>query len=303
LYLAIEANNKMPSKQSAGVRLREALAAENPLQIAGAVNAYCAMLAERAGFKAVYLSGAGVANASFGIPDLGMTTLTDVCEDIRRISSATSLPLLVDADTGFEDPGRCVREMASAGAAGCHIEDQIEAKRCGHRPHKTVVSKNEMVDRIKAAVGARADESFVVMARTDALAIEGLDAAVERAVAYAEAGADMIFPEAVTDLSQYKLFADAVKVPVLANITEFGLTQMYTLQQLKEASVRIVLYPLSAFRAMSQAALNVYKCIKDEGSQKSLLPLMQAREQLYEILNYNECEAKLDAAQEKVNGS
>ena len=284
--------------ESAGARFRQALVDEKPLQVAGTINAYCALLAENAGFKAIYLSGAGVANASFGLPDLAMTNLTDVCEDIRRITSVTDLPLLVDADTGFGNYlgiTRCIREMTRAGAAGCHIEDQVQSKRCGHRPNKAIVSKDEMIDRIKAAVDARPDHSFVIMARTDALAVEGLDAAIERAIAYVEAGADMIFPEAVTDLAQYKAFAEAVKVPILANITEFGKTELYSTQELKAASVALVLYPLSAFRAMSQAALKVYQCIKDKGSQADMLPIMQTREQLYDVLDYKTYEAKVDS--------
>lgn len=283
---------------SAGARLRQALVKESPLQVAGTINAYCALLAENAGFRAIYLSGAGVANASFGLPDLGMTNLSEVCEDIRRITSATDLPLLVDADTGFGTYlgiTRCIQEMTRAGAAGCHIEDQVQSKRCGHRPNKAIVSKAEMVDRIKTAVNARLDHSFVIMARTDALAVEGLDAAIDRAIACIEAGADMIFPEAVTDLAQYKAFADAVQVPILANITEFGKTDLYSVQQLKEASVSVVLYPLSAFRAMSQAAREVYKCIKDHGSQAAMLPIMQTREALYDILDYKTYEDKVDS--------
>jgi methylisocitrate lyase len=297
-------SHKPSRTDSAGARLRQALAVEQPLQVVGTINAYSALLAEEAGFKAIYLSGAGVANASFGLPDLGMTNLNDVCEDIRRITSATDLPLLVDADTGFGNYlgiTRCVQEMTRAGAAGCHIEDQVQSKRCGHRPNKAIVSKAEMVDRIKAAVDARFDQSFVIMARTDAIAVEGLDAAIERAIACVDAGADMIFPEAVTDLVQYRTFANAVKVPVLANITEFGKTELYSLLQLKEASVSLVLYPLSAFRAMSQVALRVYKCIKENGTQSAMLPIMQTREDLYEILDYKTYEAQVDAflAEEK----
>lgn len=287
-----------PLAETAGTKLRRAVIEERPLQVAGTINAYCALLAESAGFKALYLSGAGVANASFGLPDLGMTTLNDVCEDIRRITAATSLPILVDADTGFGNDlniARCVREMTKAGAAGCHIEDQVPSKRCGHRPNKAIVSKEEMVARIKAAVDARTDDSFVIMARTDALAVEGLDRAIDRAVVCVEAGADMVFPEAVTDLEQYKLFADAVKVPILANITEFGKTELYSTKQLKGASVGLVLYPLSAFRAMSQAALKVYQCIREEGTQAAVLPLMQTRNELYEMLDYKTYEAKVDS--------
>jgi methylisocitrate lyase len=291
-------SKKVPSIDSAGARLRKALVDESPLQMVGTINAYCALLAEAAGFKAIYLSGGGVAASSFGLPDLGMTNLNDVCEDIRRITSASDLPLLVDADTGFgNDLGiaRCIQQMTRAGAAGCHIEDQVQAKRCGHRPNKAIVSKAEMVDRIKAAANARLDHSFVIMARTDALAVEGLDAAIERAVACVEAGADMIFPEALTDLAQYKAFADAVQVPILANITEFGKTQLYSVEELKEASVSLVLYPLSAFRAMSQAAVKVYRCIKDQGSQAEMLPIMQTRDDLYEVLDYKTYEAAVDS--------
>jgi len=298
-------SKKVPVVNSAGVRLRQALADESPLQLAGTINAYCALLAEDAGFKAIYLSGSGVASASFGIPDLGMTNLNEVCEDIRRITAATNLPLLVDADTGFGNNlgiTRCIREMTRAGAAGCHIEDQVEAKRCGHRPNKSIVTKAEMVDRIKAAVDARTDHSFVIMARTDALANEGLDAAIDRAAACVEAGADMIFPEAVTSLDQYKAFADAVQVPILANITEFGKTELYTVKQLKEASVSLVLYPLSAFRAMSQAALKVYQCIKDKGTQADVVSIMQTRDDLYKTLDYKAYEAQVDSLLLKEKG-
>jgi methylisocitrate lyase len=280
-----------------GKRLREALETEKPLQVAGAINAYTAMMAERVGFRALYVSGAGVANASFGLPDLGMTALGDVLEDVRRISGATGLPLLVDADTGFGGAfqiARCIREMHRAGAAGVHIEDQVAAKRCGHRPNKAIVSKAEMVDRIKAAVDARADRHFVIMARTDALAVEGLEAAIDRACACIEAGADMIFPEAVTDLAHYKRFADAVKVPVLANMTEFGRTPLYTPEELANAGVGLALYPLSAFRAMSAAALHVYRTIRAEGTQRSTVDRMQTRDELYDFLNYHAYEKKLD---------
>jgi len=289
--------SKKLSVGSAGARFRAALKEETPLQVAGTINAYCALLAERSGFKAIYLSGAGVANASYGLPDLGMTNLDDVCEDIRRITSITDLPLLVDADTGFgNDLGirRCIQQMIKAGAAGCHIEDQVMAKRCGHRPNKALVSKSEMVDRIKAAVDARTDENFVIMARTDAIAVEGMDAAIDRARACVEAGADMLFPEAVTELSQYKRFAEAVQVPVLANITEFGKTEYFTAKQLEDASVSLILYPLSAFRAMNQAALKVYKAIRSDGTQSSMVSQMQTREELYDFLNYKEYEAQVD---------
>lgn len=256
------------------------------------------MLAGQAGFKAIYLSGSGVANASFGLPDLGMTTLSDVCEEIRRITYASELPLLADADTGFGNElniARSVREMHRSGAAGCHIEDQVQLKRCGHRPNKAIVSCKEMVDRIKAAVEARPDHSFVIMARTDALAVEGFDAVIERVMAYAAAGADMIFPEAVSEISHYKLIAAAAQVPILANMTEFGKTQLFTVDELRDASVKMVLYPLSAFRAMSQAALKVYKCIKTNGCQKAVLPLMQTRQELYDVLNYHSYEEKMDS--------
>jgi methylisocitrate lyase len=282
---------------SPGRRLREALEAEQPLQVAGAINAYTAIMAERVGFRALYVSGAGVANASFGLPDLGMTTLGDVLEDVRRIAGVTELPLLVDADTGYGGAlqiARCIREMHRAGAAGVHIEDQVAAKRCGHRPNKAIVSKSEMVDRIKAAADARADRHFVIMARTDALAVEGLEAAIDRACACVEAGADMIFPEAVADLAHYKQFADAVKVPVLANMTEFGKTPLYTLKELAGAGVGLALYPLSAFRAMSAAALHVYRTLRAEGTQRSAVGLMQTRDDLYDFLNYYEYEKKLD---------
>ncbi|BAU47939.1 2-methylisocitrate lyase [Sulfurifustis variabilis] len=282
---------------SAGGRLRAAVAEERPLQVVGAINAYSALLAERAGFRALYLSGAGVANASFGLPDLGITTLDNVLEDTRRICAATALPLLVDADTGFGSAfniARTVRELTRAGAGGMHIEDQVQAKRCGHRPGKAIVPKDEMVDRIKAAVDARGDEDFVIMARTDALAVEGLDAAIERAQACREAGADMIFPEAVTGLDQYRRFAEAVGVPILANITEFGKTPLFTLAELREAGVALALYPLSAFRAMSRAAEAVYRTIRTDGTQRDALDAMQTRAELYEVLDYHRYERMLD---------
>ncbi len=282
---------------SAGARLRAAVEAEQPLQVVGAINAYCALLAERAGFRALYLSGAGVANASFGLPDLGITTLNDVTTDVRRITAASNLPLLVDADTGWGAAfmiSRTVRELTRAGAAGCHIEDQVQAKRCGHRPGKALVSAEEMVDRIKAAVDGRSDDDFVIMARTDALASEGSDAALERVERYVEAGADMIFPEALTTLDEYKRFAQAVTVPILANITEFGKTPLLTVAQLHKAGVRLVLYPLSAFRAMSAAALDVYQTLRRDGTQQDLLEKMQTRDELYEVLGYHEYEQKLD---------
>ncbi|HKE99514.1 MAG TPA: methylisocitrate lyase [Actinomycetes bacterium] len=284
-------------RDSAGARLRAAVGAERPLQVAGAVDAYMALLAERAGFRALYLSGAGVANASFGLPDLGITSLNDVLEDARRITAATSLPLLVDADTGWGAAfgiARTVRELTRAGAAGMHLEDQVSAKRCGHRPGKVLVPAQEMVDRVKAAVDARPDPAFVVMARTDALAVEGLDAAVGRAVSYVEAGADMVFAEAVTELAQYTRFARATGVPVLANVTEFGATPLFTTGQLADAGVALALYPLSAFRAASAAAAAVYAELRREGTQAALLPRMQTRQELYEVLGYHEYERKLD---------
>ncbi len=291
---------------SPGARLRAALEAERPLQVAGAVNAFCAMLAERAGFRALYLSGAGVANASFGLPDLGITTLHDVCEDIRRIAQATSLPLLVDADTGWGGAlmiARTIREMTRAGAAGCHLEDQVQAKRCGHRPGKELVSVAEMCDRIKAAADARIDAQFVIMARTDAHASEGLAAAIARAQAYAAAGADMIFAEALATLEEYRAFTSALGegVPVLANITEFGKTPLFTVEELRATGVRLVLYPLSAFRAMNQAAATVYETLRKQGTQQSVTHLMQTRAELYDVLGYHAYEQKLDALFAKQN--
>ena len=282
---------------TAGSKFRKAVEKEIPLQIVGAVNAYCALLAEKAGFRALYLSGAGVANASFGLPDLGITTLNDVCEDVRRVTAATSLPLLVDADTGWGGAfniGRTIRELARAGAAGCHLEDQELAKRCGHRPNKVIVSCDEMVDRIKAAVDARSADEFVVMARTDAVASEGLQAGIDRACAYVAAGADMIFPEALQTLADYSQFTRSVAAPVLANITEFGKTPLFTLEELGEVGVRLVLYPLSAFRAMSAAAVRTYGTIRSEGTQQAMVPEMQTRRDLYDVLNYDSFEAKLD---------
>ena len=277
------------------MKLRAAMRAERPLQVAGAINAYAAMLAERAGFRALYLSGAGVANASYGIPDLGFTTLEDVCTDIRRITRATSLPLLADADTGWENPARTVREMIRAGAAGCHFEDQVSAKRCGHRPGKRLVSTAEMCQRIKSAVKGRTDKNFIIMARTDAHAVEGLDAAIARSQAYVAAGADMIFAEALTTLDEYKKFTAALgKIPVLANITEFGRTPLFTTKQLGGAGVRLVLYPLSAFRAMSRAAENVYTAVRKDGTQSKVTGSMQTRAELYEVLNYHAWEKKFD---------
>ncbi len=277
--------------------LRAALAEEKPLQVVGTINAYSAMLAERAGFRAIYLSGAGVANASFGLPDLGMTSLNDVIEDVRRITAATSLPLLVDVDTGWGTAfniARTTREMIRAGAAAMHIEDQVQTKRCGHRPNKALVSREEMADRIKAAVDARTDDDFVIMARTDAFASEGKQAAIERAATYVEAGADMVFAEALYELDDYRAFTQAVRVPVLANITEFGKTPLFTVDQLADAGVSLVLYPLSAFRAMSQAAMTVYDTIRQDKTQKDLLNSMQTRDELYGVLGYHDYEQKLD---------
>jgi methylisocitrate lyase len=282
---------------SAGARLRAALAAERPLQVVGTVNAFSALLAELAGFRALYLSGAGVANASFGLPDLGITSLNDVCEDVRRISSASDLPLLVDADTGWGaafNISRTIADLVRSGAAGCHLEDQVQAKRCGHRPGKALVSREEMVDRIKAAVDGRTDAQFVIMARTDAHAVEGQQAAIDRAGRYVEAGADMIFAEALTTLDEYHQFTATVKVPVLANITEFGKTPLFTVAELATAGVQLVLYPLSAFRAMSKAAEAVYSAIRHEGTQKSVLDRMQTRTELYDVLGYHDYERKLD---------
>ncbi|MCB1643068.1 MAG: methylisocitrate lyase [Xanthomonadales bacterium] len=286
------------SQVSAGARLRAAMAAEKPLQLPGVINAYSALLAREAGFKALYVSGAGVANASFGLPDLGMTSLTDVCEDIRRISGAMDLPLLVDADTGWGavfNIQRTVKEFIRAGAAACHIEDQVQAKRCGHRPGKAIVPKGDMVDRIKAAVDGRTDPDFVIVARTDALAVEGIDAAVERAAACAEAGADVIFAEACKSIEDYQRFLQACPVPILANLTEFGQTPYFTVEQLREIGIGLIIYPLSAFRAMSQAALAVYRTIRNEGTQQAVVDRMQTRAELYEVLGYMDYERKLDA--------
>lgn len=287
----------MSERASAGSRLWTALENESPLQVVGTINAFAAMLAERAGFRAIYLSGAGVANASFGLPDLGLTTLNDVCEDARRITAATGLPLLVDADTGWGAAhmiARTIKELTRAGAAGCHLEDQVQAKRCGHRPGKALVSAEEMVDRVKAAVDARTDPRFVVMARTDAHASEGLGAAIERASRYVEAGADMIFAEALGRQEEYKAFTAAVPAPVLANLTEFGKTPLLSLEELRAAGVRLALYPLSAFRAMSAAAGRVYETLRTEGTQARLLEAMQTREELYQVLDYHRFERKLD---------
>ena len=287
----------MTHTASAGARLRAALAHERPLQVVGTVNAYSALLAERAGFRAIYLSGAGVANASFGLPDLGITSLNDVCEDVRRITSASDLPLLVDADTGWGaafNISRTIADLIRSGAAACHLEDQVAAKRCGHRPGKALVTAEEMIDRIKAAVDGRTDAQFVIMARTDAHAVEGQQAAIERAERYVEAGADMIFAEALTTLDEYRQFTATVKVPVLANITEFGKTPLYTVAELASAGAQLVLYPLSAFRAMSKAAETVYGALRREGTQKNVIDLMQTRTDLYDVLGYHDYERKLD---------
>ncbi|MGQ0579062.1 MAG: methylisocitrate lyase [Betaproteobacteria bacterium] len=287
----------MSSLMTAGARFRAAVATEKPLQVIGAINAYHARLAERTGYKAIYLSGGGVAAGSLGVPDLGITTLDDLLTDVRRITDTCALPLLVDADTGFGGAfniARTVKSLINFGAGAMHIEDQVQSKRCGHRPGKEIVSRDEMVDRIKAAVDARTDPQFVIMARTDALAVEGLESAIERASACVEAGADMIFPEAMTELSMYRKFADAVKVPVLANITEFGATPLFSVEELRGANVALVLYPLSAFRAMNKAALRVYETVRREGTQKNVVGIMQTRDELYDYLDYHRFESKLD---------
>jgi methylisocitrate lyase len=287
--------------ESAGAKFKSVLQEEKPLQIVGAVNANHALLAKRAGYRAIYLSGGGVAAGSLGVPDLGITTLEDVLTDVRRITGVCDLPLLVDADTGFGPSafniGRTVKDLIKAGAAAMHIEDQVQAKRCGHRPNKEIVTKGEMVDRIKAAVDARTDSDFCIMARTDSIAIEGLDAAIERSLAYIEAGADLVFPEAIRDLDSYKKFATAVGKPILANITEFGLTPLFTRDELKESGVGMILYPLSAFRAMNKAAENVYEAIRRDGTQAGVIDAMQTREELYERINYYEYEKALDQFQ------
>lgn len=294
------------SIMSPGAKFRAAMKAEKPLQCVGTINAYHARLAERSGYKSVYLSGGGVAAGSLGLPDLGISNLEDVLTDVRRITDVCSLPLLVDTDTGFGasafNIARTVKSLIKSGAAAMHIEDQVGAKRCGHRPGKELVPKEEMVDRIKAAVDAKTDADFVVMARTDALAVEGLERAIDRALACVDAGADAVFPEAITELSMYRKFADAMKVPVLANITEFGATPLFSLEELRSAGVAIALYPLSAFRAMNAAALKVYNAIRKEGTQKGVVDLMQTRDELYEVLDYHAYERKLDElfAKEKV---
>jgi methylisocitrate lyase len=284
--------------QSAGSRFRAAVKSERPLQVIGAINAYHARLAQATGYRAIYLSGGGVAAGSLGMPDLGISTMDDVLTDVRRITEVCDLPLLVDIDTGFGSAfniARTVKALIKAGAGACHIEDQVQAKRCGHRPGKAIVPAGEMVDRVKAAVDAKTDKDFVIMARTDALAVEGLDAAIDRARACVEAGADMIFPEAMTELAMYRKFADAVKVPVLANITEFGSTPLFTRDELAGAGVGLILYPLSAFRAMNAAALRVYDAIRRDGTQKNVLDSMQTRADLYKYLDYHAYEQKLDA--------
>ncbi|MGH8261489.1 MAG: methylisocitrate lyase [Steroidobacteraceae bacterium] len=292
-----ESKRVPPPPQSPGARLRAALEAERPLQVVGAINAYAARMAQATGFRALYLSGGGVAANSLGLPDLGISTLDDVLIDARRITDAASLPLLVDADTGWGGAfniARTVRSLTKAGAAGLHIEDQVAAKRCGHRPGKEVVEPREMIDRVKAAVDARTDAQFVIMARTDSLAAEGLERAIDRSRAYVEAGADMIFPEAMTDLAMYRRFKDAVRVPILANITEFGRTPLFTRDELGSAGVDIVLYCCSAYRAMNAAALKTYEAIRRDGTQKSVVGLMQTREELYRHLDYHRYESKLD---------
>ncbi|KPM65470.1 2-methylisocitrate lyase [Pseudomonas putida] len=289
----------MTVKSTPGQRFRDAVTAEHPLQVVGTINANHALLAKRAGFKAIYLSGGGVAAGSLGLPDLGISGLDDVLTDVRRITDVCDLPLLVDVDTGFGasafNVARTVRSMSKFGAAAIHIEDQVGAKRCGHRPNKEIVSQQEMVDRIKAAVDARTDDSFVIMARTDALAVEGLNAALDRAEACIEAGADMIFPEAITELQMYKTFADRVKAPILANITEFGATPLYTTEELASVDVSLVLYPLSAFRAMNKAAENVYTALRRDGTQKNVIDTMQTRMELYDAIGYHAFEQSLDA--------
>jgi methylisocitrate lyase len=287
----------MSAAVTPGTKLREAVKTEQPLQIVGAINAYHARMVERTGYRAVYLSGGGVAAGSLGVPDLGISTLDDVLTDVRRITDVCSLPLLVDADTGFGGAfniARTIRSLTKAGAAGCHIEDQVQAKRCGHRPGKQIVPSEEMVDRIKAAVDARTDPSFVIMARTDALANEGLNAALDRAAACVEAGADMIFPEAVRELEQYRAFVERTRVPVLANLTEFGTTPLFTLDELRTVNVGLALYPLSAFRAANAAALRVYEAIRRDGTQRAVVDTMQTRAELYDYLDYYSYEKKLD---------
>jgi methylisocitrate lyase len=302
----IAPDERMTTAGTPGTKLREAVKAEQPLQVVGALNAYHARMAERTGYRAVYLSGGGVAAGSLGMPDLGISTIDDVLTDVRRITDVCSLPLLVDADTGFGGAfniARTIRSLTKAGAAGCHIEDQVQAKRCGHRPGKQIVSNEEMVDRIKAAVDARSDASFVIMARTDALASEGLNAALDRAAACVEAGADMIFPEAVRELDHYRAFAERTRVPVLANLTEFGATPLFTLDELRNVGAGLALYPLSAFRAANAAALRVYEAIRQDGTQRAVVDSMQTRAELYDFLDYHSYEQKLDElfAKEQTN--
>ena len=283
--------------ESSGKKFKKLVAETKPLQIVGTVNAYSSIMAEKVGHQAIYLSGGGVAASSLGVPDLGITSLADVLEDAKRITQATSLPLLVDADTGWGGSfniARCVREMIKSGVAGIHIEDQVSQKRCGHRPNKAIVSTNEMIDRIKSAVDAKTDSDFVIMARTDALAIEGMESAIDKAKAFVEAGADMIFPEALSSIDQYKEFSDSLSVPILANITEFGKTPLYSKTELYEVGVDMILYPLSAFRAMSNAALNVYQHILKDGHQRNVIDIMQTREELYDFLDYHQYEKQLD---------
>ena len=290
--------------ESSGEKFRKLVNENKPLQIVGTVNAYSAIMAEKVGHQAIYLSGGGVAASSLGVPDLGITSLSDVLEDAKRITQVTSLPLLVDADTGWGGAfniARCVREMINSGVAAIHIEDQVSQKRCGHRPNKAIVSTNEMIDRIKSAVDAKTDSNFVIMARTDALAIEGMESAIDKAKAFVEAGADMIFPEALNTIEQYREFSDSLSVPILANITEFGQTPLFDKEQLSEAGVDMILYPLSAFRAMSNAALNVYEHILKDGHQNNVLESMQTREELYDFLNYHQYEIKLDELMNKEN--
>ena len=290
--------------ESSGEKFRKLVNENKPLQIVGTVNAYSAIMAEKVGHQAIYLSGGGVAASSLGVPDLGITSLADVLEDAKRITQVTSLPLLVDADTGWGGAfniARCVREMINSGVAAIHIEDQVSQKRCGHRPNKAIVSTNEMIDRIKSAVDAKTDSNFVIMARTDALAIEGMESAIDKAKAFVEAGADMIFPEALNTIEQYREFSDSLSVPILANITEFGQTPLFDKEQLYEAGVDMILYPLSAFRAMSNAALNVYEHILKDGHQNNVLESMQTREELYDFLNYHQYEIKLDELMNKEN--
>ncbi len=292
----------MTEDQSPGARFRTALEQESPLQVVGTINAFAAIMAEQVGYRAIYLSGAGVANASYGLPDLGMTSLDNVLEDARRITAATSLPLLVDIDTGWGgrlNIARAIAQMIKAGAAGVHIEDQVQSKRCGHRPGKAVVTTQEMVERIKAAVDARTDDQFVIVARTDAVAKGGVEPAIERAQRFVEAGADIVFPEALSELRHYQYFVESVEVPVLANITEFGQTPLFTIDELENVGVRLVLYPLSAFRAMNAAALRVYHAIRDDGTQKDVLDMMQTRETLYDFLDYHHYEQKLDELSEE----